>query len=97
MHVYEVDCDDSSNKRICRNEGVKAYPTLMLCVSFFLFLLSDSNLTLSISRSYNKGASVEYTGRRTVDAMKEFALKAMAALVSSCPLPSSPNSTFQPR
>ncbi|GAA6057492.1 hypothetical protein JCM3770_000583 [Rhodotorula araucariae] len=29
VHVYEVDCDASENKKACRTEGVKGYPTLM--------------------------------------------------------------------
>ncbi|KAM0789100.1 hypothetical protein ACM66B_003156 [Microbotryomycetes sp. NB124-2] len=29
VHVYEMDCDAPENKRTCRDEGVKAYPTLI--------------------------------------------------------------------
>ncbi|KAK4701922.1 hypothetical protein P7C70_g4306, partial [Phenoliferia sp. Uapishka_3] len=29
VNVYEVDCDDSRNKRVCRNEGIAAFPTLV--------------------------------------------------------------------
>ncbi|KAK4052567.1 hypothetical protein OIO90_004336 [Microbotryomycetes sp. JL221] len=29
VHVYEVDCDDADNKRMCRDEGIKAFPTLI--------------------------------------------------------------------
>ncbi|GJN89457.1 hypothetical protein Rhopal_002443-T1 [Rhodotorula paludigena] len=58
VHVYELDCDDAANKKACRAEGVKAYPTLMF---------------------YNKGAAVEYLGKRDVKSLKEFALKAASA------------------
>ncbi len=30
VHVYEVDCEDGKNKGLCKQEGVKAYPTLKL-------------------------------------------------------------------
>ncbi|BGP39429.1 hypothetical protein JCM10450v2_003382 [Rhodotorula kratochvilovae] len=58
VHVYEVDCDAAENKKACRAEGVKGYPTLMF---------------------YNKGAAVEYLGKRDVKALETFALKAMSA------------------
>lgn len=80
---------------MCRNEGVQAYPTLILCVFRLPLRLpvrseqedkcrqyADEVLTTVCVISYNKGASVEYHGQRTVEAMKEFALKAMAACVS---------------
>ncbi|GAA6039738.1 hypothetical protein JCM8097_001378 [Rhodosporidiobolus ruineniae] len=56
--VYEMDCEAEGNKKVCRQEGVKAYPTLLF---------------------YNKGAVAEYHGNRNVEAMKQFALKAMSA------------------
>ncbi|BGO91043.1 hypothetical protein NBRC10512_000174 [Rhodotorula toruloides] len=58
IRIYEMDCDANENKKACRKEGVKAYPTLQF---------------------YNKGASVEYMGKRSVDAFRDFALKAMSA------------------
>ncbi|BGP24113.1 hypothetical protein JCM10295v2_003015 [Rhodotorula toruloides] len=58
IRIYEMDCDANENKKACRKEGVKAYPTLQF---------------------YNKGASVEYAGKRSVDAFRDFALKAMSA------------------
>ena len=32
VHVYEVDCDQGANKKVCKQEGVKVYPTLKLSV-----------------------------------------------------------------
>ncbi|GAA5904768.1 uncharacterized protein JCM6883_003897 [Sporobolomyces salmoneus] len=58
VHIYQVDCDASENKGICRQEGVQAYPTLIF---------------------YNRGAVVEYHGRREEKAMKEWALKTIDA------------------
>ncbi|BGP15498.1 hypothetical protein JCM10213_005767 [Rhodosporidiobolus nylandii] len=58
LHVYEMDCDAQENKKVCRQEGVRAYPTLMF---------------------YSKGASVEYLGKRDVESMKQFAVKAMSS------------------
>ncbi|GAA5861507.1 hypothetical protein JCM8547_008055 [Rhodosporidiobolus lusitaniae] len=58
VHVFEVDCDASENKQMCRTEKVQAYPTLIF---------------------YNKGAQVEYMGKRDVESMKQFALKTMSA------------------
>ncbi|GAA5990128.1 hypothetical protein JCM11641_001064 [Rhodosporidiobolus odoratus] len=58
VHIYEMDCDAAENKKACRGENVRAYPTLIF---------------------YNRGASVEYLGKRNVESMKQFALKAMAS------------------
>ncbi|ORY74538.1 thioredoxin-like protein [Leucosporidium creatinivorum] len=58
VNVYEMDCDTPENKKVCRGEKVRAYPTLIF---------------------YNKGASVEYKGKRDVQTLKNFALKAVSA------------------
>lgn len=31
IRIYEMDCDANENKKACKKEGVKAYPTLQLC------------------------------------------------------------------
>lgn len=30
VNVYEMDCDAPENKKVCRGEKVRAYPTLIL-------------------------------------------------------------------
>lgn len=30
VNVYEMDCDAPENKKVCRGEKVRAYPTLVL-------------------------------------------------------------------
>lgn len=30
VNLYEVDCEEGGGKRVCRDEGVKAYPTIKL-------------------------------------------------------------------
>lgn len=78
VHVYEMDCDAAENKKVCAGEKVRAFPTLILYVtcgtSVCVVLLIASSL-----RSYNKGGSVVYNGKRDVETMKSFALKAVSA------------------
>lgn len=77
--MAELDCDASENKAICKDEGVRAFPTLFLCVSN----AAEPNwqLTRRSVFSYQEGSKSEYRGSRSLTQMEAFAKKAAAACV----------------
>ena len=32
VNVFEMDCDDAKNKRVCKTENIQGFPTLVLFV-----------------------------------------------------------------
>lgn len=83
--VYEVDCEGSASGA-CKLEKVKSYPTLFLFESFFSLSFHENKLMKTKSDgvfffSYNDGVKVEYKQKRSIEAMKGFAVKAASALV----------------
>jgi thiol-disulfide isomerase/thioredoxin len=65
VNIVAVDCD--SHRALCTSNGVKGFPTIKMYVH---------NLDSADDRLEN-GKSNEYSGSRSLDKLKEFALKSV--------------------
>lgn len=67
MNIAAVDCD--AHKAFCRREGVMGYPTIRLWVVTTLRRDGTADCRL------DKEKKTDYNGARSLDAMRDFALK----------------------
>jgi len=63
VNIVAVDCD--AHRALCTKNGVKGFPTIKMYVS----RLDDADVRLE------SGKSNEYSGARSLDKLKQFALK----------------------
>lgn len=70
INVAEVNCEASGGRSICSQQGIKGFPTLLLCVAVWPTVLMIR---------FDGPDKAEYSGARSVPLMSEWALGAVEA------------------